>query len=108
MKAADGLVQRRTWKIEEHSLGAMGLVLKLAFKILLIPFKIVGLLIGLGLGVAGLATGIAVLAGGLVLLPMLLLGAALLLPLAPLLFGALVVWGVVRLMKPRPVAIPRG
>ncbi len=80
----------------------VALVLKVAVKILILPFKIVGAWIGLGLGVTGFALGLAVLTGGLLLVPALALGLAILFLLLPVLAGGAIVWGIVRLLRPRP------
>ncbi len=82
----------------------VGLVLRLLFRLALLPFKIVGAFLGLAFGAVGLVVGGALLIGGLVLLPVVAIAVVMLLPVVALGFCVLVVWGFLRLLRGRPPA----
>ncbi len=79
----------------------VGLALKLLVSLILLPFRVVGWLVGASLAVLVGAGKLLVLlfAGGLLLV--LVAGGAVLLPLIPLLLFVGLVWLLVRLLRPR-------
>jgi hypothetical protein len=80
----------------------LGLFLKALLWVVLLPFRAVAAVVGIGVGLLGfLAKGVgAVLAIGLGAL--LLIGGLLVLPLLPVLALVLMVWVIVRLLRPHP------
>jgi hypothetical protein len=84
----------------------LGVLFKILFAVILLPFKLFGALFKLMAGVAGFAVKLILLLGIVLLAPFLLAGGALGLALLPVLLIGLAVWGLVRLLRPRPAARP--
>jgi hypothetical protein len=77
------------------------LLLGFVVKVVLLPFRLLGMVLGLALGAVGLVFGLLAGALALALSALLLVGLFVMLPLLPLAALALVVWGIARATRPR-------
>jgi hypothetical protein len=82
-------------------LVALGLLLRVVVGLVLLPFKLVGMVFGLVFGIAGAVFGLAI-AAITVVVTLLALGTVLLIPLLPILLVVAGLYLLFRMTRPRP------
>lgn len=75
---------------------------RIVLELILLPFRLFGLVVGALAGVLGFAIKAVVAAAAVLLGGALLLGGLVILPLIPVVAAALMIWLLARLLRPRP------